>query len=99
MEDAWRELEDIEKTLIPRMGVHSSGRIINRDWIDSLEAVNMLKVSKIILRACIFREESRGSHFREDFPAKNDREWLKNVVIQKNPDGGIECRQVPIKSL
>lgn len=99
MEEAWRELVKIEETLIPRMRLHSPGRIMNRDLVDGLEAVNMLKVAKIILRACISRTESRGAHFREDFPEKNDREWLKNVVIQKTSDEEIGCRQAPIETL
>ena len=99
MEEAWGELVEIEESLIPRMRVHSPGKIMNRDWVDGLEAENMLKVAKIILKACISRTESRGAHFREDFPEKNDREWLKNVVIQKNSDGEIGCRKVRIEAL
>lgn len=99
MEEAWRELLEIKEILIPKMRVQSPGRIMNRDWIDSLEVENMLKVSRIILKACIFRTESRGAHFREDFAEKNDLEWLKNVVIQKTADGKIGCRQAPIEAL
>ena len=81
------------------MRADSPSRIMNRDWIDGLEAVNMLKVAKIILRSCLFRSESRGAHFREDFPEKNDREWLNNVIIEKTSDGEVGCRQAPIETL
>jgi succinate dehydrogenase/fumarate reductase flavoprotein subunit len=44
---------------------------------------NMLAVSEMICRAALFRDESRGAHYRRDCPEQNDADWLRNVVIAK----------------
>jgi succinate dehydrogenase/fumarate reductase flavoprotein subunit len=48
------------------------------------EVKNMLLNAEMKLRAGLFREESRGTHFREDFPARNDDEWFCWVTVQDN---------------
>jgi len=51
------------------------------------EAKNLLLNAEMKLRACLMREESRGNHYREDFPLRNDREWLSWVLISKGEKG------------
>ena len=48
------------------------------------ETKNMLLNAEMKLRAGLFREESRGTHFREDFPIRNDKEWHCWVTVQNN---------------
>lgn len=47
-----------------------------------IEAINLQMVSMLIARAALLRTESRGGHFREDFPEQNDQDWLKHIVLQ-----------------
>jgi succinate dehydrogenase/fumarate reductase flavoprotein subunit len=42
----------------------------------------MLTLSSMVVKAGLLREESRGAHFRSDFPASDDKNWLKNIVFQ-----------------
>ena len=49
------------------------------------ELKNMLLVGEMITRACLTRKESRGSHYREDYPESSD-EWLKFIKIYKDHD-------------
>lgn len=51
------------------------------------ETANMIVNAEMKLRASLFRTESRGTHYREDYPARNDDEWLAWVLLQKGPDG------------
>ncbi|AKB74994.1 Succinate dehydrogenase flavoprotein subunit [Methanosarcina lacustris Z-7289] len=51
------------------------------------ETENMLLNAEMKLRASLFRTESRGTHYREDYPARNDDEWLAWVLLQKGSDG------------
>jgi len=51
---------------------------------DVLEAENLLTVAQLITRAAALRTESRGSHFRTDYPAPDDARWLKRVVLTKD---------------
>ena len=46
-----------------------------------LETVNLICVGKMSARAALMRTESRGAHYREDFPKENIK-WLKNIVIR-----------------
>ena len=46
------------------------------------ELLNMLDVAETIVSSSLLREESRGSHFRLDFPLRNDKDWLSHVLVQ-----------------
>jgi succinate dehydrogenase/fumarate reductase flavoprotein subunit len=48
-----------------------------------LDLENMLLVSEMVCRAALYRTESRGAHFRSDFPQEKNPEWLKNILIRK----------------
>jgi L-aspartate oxidase len=47
------------------------------------ELQNMLTVAELILRAALMREESRGVHYRQDFPETNDKKWKRTIVLNK----------------
>ena len=51
---------------------------------DALEMTYRLALEEMSTRAALLRTESRGSHYREDFPARNDKEWVKNIVFYKS---------------
>ena len=62
------------------------------------EVRNMLLNAEMKLRASLFRTESRGAHYREDFPARDDKNWLAWVVISRDGDTmKLTKRQVPDK--
>ena len=46
------------------------------------ELLNMIDVSETIITPSLLREESRGSHYRLDFPVRNDKDWLNHIIIQ-----------------
>lgn len=48
------------------------------------ELVNMMLNSEMKLKAALMRKESRGSHFREDYPARDDKNWLSWIIISKD---------------
>jgi succinate dehydrogenase/fumarate reductase flavoprotein subunit len=60
------------------------------------ETKNILLNAEMKLRANIFRTESRGNHFREDFPYRNDKEWLAWVLIGKDENGIMKLRKEPV---
>ena len=60
-------------------------------WNAALDAANLIVVGKMVARSALIRSESRGAHFREDFPS-SDSAWLKNIVLK--PDGSFECEPV-----
>ncbi|NLL96752.1 MAG: L-aspartate oxidase [Clostridiaceae bacterium] len=47
-----------------------------------MELINMLTLASLVVKAAILRQESRGAHYRTDYPATDDQNWLKNLVFQ-----------------
>ncbi len=71
----------------------------NPGWHTALDLHNLLVVSEAIARAAIERKESRGGHFREDFPGK-EAEFAKfNYSLKKSADGGMEISKIPIPEM
>ncbi|RAP46256.1 MAG: fumarate reductase subunit A [Methanosphaera sp. rholeuAM6] len=58
----------------------------NNDLINALEVISMIKLAKLIVKSALLRKESRGAHYRIDYPEKNDAEYLKSFVLNKNGD-------------
>ena len=76
---------------LPRVAVSSSF-----DLIRLLEFQNMRCVAKMVCRAALERTESRGSHFRSDYPEEDNRSWLKNIVLRKS-NSSINVEAKPVK--
>ena len=74
-------------------------REYNSGWHTALDLPSLLMVSEAIARAAIERKESRGAHFREDFPTKSDEFGTFNFVIQKAADGSMALSRVPVSTL
>ncbi|SDM87080.1 L-aspartate oxidase [Fictibacillus solisalsi] len=51
--------------------------------IHEMEVLNMLQTAKLIVTSAFMRKESRGGHYRTDFPVSNDREWLKKQIYRR----------------
>jgi succinate dehydrogenase / fumarate reductase flavoprotein subunit len=71
----------------------------NTGWHTALDLDNMLSISEMIAIAALERKESRGGHFRDDYPDK-DAEWGKyNLKIVKGPDGKPRVERIPVVAL
>ena len=70
-------------------------RGFNPGWHTALELKHMLTVAEAIARAAKERKESRGGHFREDFPEKSEEFAKINIAIRKDDNGNMEVKKVP----
>jgi succinate dehydrogenase / fumarate reductase flavoprotein subunit len=77
----------------------TGNREFNPGWHTALDLYNMLTVSEAITIAALERKESRGAHFRDDYPQKDEKSGKFNLVIKKNTDGELTIRQEPIKQM
>jgi succinate dehydrogenase / fumarate reductase flavoprotein subunit len=74
-------------------------REYNPGWHTAIDLKNLMTVSEAITRSAIERKESRGGHFREDFPNKDAASGKVNVVVKKNPDGTMNVRRETIPEM
>ena len=77
----------------------AGNREFNPGWHTALDLHNLLVVSEAVARAAIDRKESRGAHFRDDFPEKDAAAGKVNVVLKKGPDGAMGLRREPIREM
>ncbi|MGH7549435.1 MAG: fumarate reductase/succinate dehydrogenase flavoprotein subunit [Gemmatimonadota bacterium] len=81
-----------------RVGV-SGHREYNPGWHTALDLHNLLTVSEAIARAALERRESRGAHFRADFPAKEASLDRARLALKKDADGRMQFREVNVPEI
>jgi succinate dehydrogenase / fumarate reductase flavoprotein subunit len=81
-----------------RVGV-TGHREYNPGWHTALDLHNLLTVSEAIARAALERKESRGAHFREDYPAKDAALDRRRLVVRKGMEGRMELRPETLPEL
>ena len=68
------------------------------DYALAMEHRNLLDVAEVIGRAATMREESRGSHYRSDFPRRDDANWLSNILVSRGADGALALNKTWISA-
>ena len=81
LNEALKELLEMKKEL-SKMDIPSKTQY-NSELVKGLEVINMIEIAILSVKAAILRRESRGAHFREDFPETDDN-WKKSIVMNKN---------------
>jgi succinate dehydrogenase / fumarate reductase flavoprotein subunit len=97
MQEALGLLETLKRRAAA-VAVHGH-REYNPSWHTALDLGHLLTVSEAITRCAIERKESRGGHFREDFPDKAAEFGTINIAVRKAADGSMELRRVPIPGM
>ena len=99
-EELWRAVEHLKMLHDRAARVKIVGnREYNPGWHTALDLQHLLTISAAITIAAIERKESRGAHFREDYPQKDEQSGKFNLVIKKNADGEMKLRREPIKEV
>jgi succinate dehydrogenase / fumarate reductase flavoprotein subunit len=70
-----------------RVGIQDHSRTFNTDLMEAIELGFMLDCAELVTAGALAREESRGGHFREDFPTRDDVNWLKHTLAYLEPEG------------
>ena len=95
LKKALADFKRMEEEDLPRITLATPSRRYNREFIETLELSNLLKVAKAVSTPALQRDESRGAHFRQDYPKWDNRNWLKHLRIsQKN--GTLQLSDGPV---
>lgn len=70
--------------------------IYNAPWNESVNTENLSLIAEMLTRSALAREESRGAHYRSDFPTQNIR-WLKNIFMSALPNGDFQMDFRPVE--
>lgn len=88
MQRALKAITDL-KGRYARLGVHDKGQVFNTNLIFALELGFMLNTAESICIGALARKESRGAHFRTDFPKRDDENFMKHTLVTKGPNGPV----------
>ena len=99
-EELLKAIEELKKLWIRSNNVRVIGnREYNNGWHTALDLQNLMTVSEAIARAALERKESRGAHFSEDHPDKDEKAGKFNLIVYKGEDGQMQVRHEPLPEI
>jgi len=78
-----------------RVKVEDQSACYNTELLEVIELGGLLELAEVLVESALVRQESRGAHFREDFPKRDDPNWLKHTLAYQGKKG-IEFRYKPV---
>ena len=91
-----REKIESLKLRYRNISIDDKGNIFNYDLLEALELGNLLDLAYAMVIAADARQESRGAHWRDDFPTRDDLGWMKHSLTFKEPDGKLRLAYKPV---
>jgi succinate dehydrogenase / fumarate reductase flavoprotein subunit/fumarate reductase flavoprotein subunit len=96
MEEAISRLDD----LMEEVGhAHVENKHLNRynmEWNNIIDVTNSITVCRMVAHSALYREESRGAHYREDFPETDNENWLVSIHLRGRDENGLELSHTPV---
>jgi succinate dehydrogenase / fumarate reductase flavoprotein subunit len=95
---AKEKIKELKKRFL-RIGLQQRDLAFNHEFIQYLDLEGMLHLAETIVEGALARKESRGSHFRVDFPNRDDDHWLRHTLTSKTVEGvKLDYKEVTITS-
>ena len=80
-----------------RVAITDKGALYNTDLMEAVELGYLLDCAQALVVSARARTESRGAHYRDDHPLRDDANWLKHTLAYRNDDGSIRLEHKPVK--
>ncbi len=78
------------------ISIQDKGKRFNQDLLEAIELYNLLDLAEVTALSALNRTESRGAHSREDYPERDDENWLKHTLIYREEDGSYRFDYKPV---
>jgi succinate dehydrogenase / fumarate reductase flavoprotein subunit len=99
-EDGLRKMQDILIGLrerYERVAIQDKGSVYNTDLMEAVEVGFLLDCAEVLVVAALARDESRGAHYREDHPLRDDEHWLMHSLGTREADGSVRLDHKPVR--
>lgn len=96
LKEAYEELSDLLERW-ESIPVSDKSKVFNTNLIEVLELRNMLELARVVAYSALHRRESRGGHSREDYPYRDDKNFLKHSLVYTDDKGNLKLEYVPVR--
>jgi len=83
------------KSRYPQIAIHDRGQRFNTDLLEAIELGFLIDLAEVVIAGAAAREESRGGHYREDFPTRDDKNFMRHTMAYAHPEG-VELDYKPV---
>jgi succinate dehydrogenase / fumarate reductase flavoprotein subunit len=100
VEEGLRKMQELLGGLRERFGravVQDKGKVYNTDLMEAWELGALLDCADTLVAAALARDESRGGHYREDHPLRDDDHWLRHSLATREVDGSVRLEYKDVK--
>ncbi|MGC9182946.1 MAG: succinate dehydrogenase/fumarate reductase flavoprotein subunit, partial [Caldisphaera sp.] len=96
MSEGLSKILELRKMFINNSYIEDKGYVYNTDLVAALETMNLLDNAFMVAKAALNRTESRGAHFRTDYPKRDDENWLKHTIVIRNGTDDLSILYSPV---
>lgn len=95
--DGAHHMTDLWRTYQNELKLGDRTLLWNNDLVEALELDNLLRQALVAMASARFRTESRGAHYRNDYPERNDQDWLCHTLAWLAEDGTVSLDKRPVR--